>query len=550
MLTMIIHGTEREIPEGTVLKSLAEEYQREYAAPIILASINNKLYELNKICQNEGELSFITTGEPAGHKTYVRGAQMMFLRAIYHFFGREKLKKVQLEYAMGDGYFFDVDCVEELTDEHLRQIESIMQDYVEADEKFEKINMKTDEVRELFRRHAMRDKDRLFRYRRVSHTNIYRFGNFEDYFYGYMPPSAGMLKEFYLRLYEGGIMLVLPSMSEPEKQGKLLISKKLFKTQRRTNEWGEQMGLATVGALNDAISRGDATHIILGQEAYQERLIGEIAARISNERKRIVMIAGPSSSGKTSFSHRLAIQLENCGKRAHPIAIDNYFLDREKTPRDANGEYDFECLEALDIQQFNEHMTALLRGEQVQMPVFNFRKGRQEFNGDVLRLQEDEVLVIEGIHGLNDKLSYAISRDDKFRIYISALTQLNIDEHNRIPTTDSRLIRRIVRDARTRGTDAKNTIARWQSVRRGEERHIFPFQEEADVMFNSALIYELAVLKIYAEPLLFGIPSDCKEYMEAKRLLKFFEYFLGMSSEDVPRNSLLREFIGGSLFNV
>lgn len=550
MLTLAIGGEERKVPAGTTFLTLAREYQKDYKNPIILANLDQKLYELGKVCKRGGTLTFVTTGEPAGHKTYVRGAQMMFLRAMFHLYGRETLKKVQLEYAMGDGYFFEVDSTEPVTEEMLSRVEAQMREYVRADEVFEKINMNTDEVRELFRRHGMMDKDRLFRYRRVSHTNIYRLGNFEDYFYGYMPPSAGMLKEFYLKPYEGGIMLVLPSAAAPEKPGELMISEKLFRTQRRTNEWGQKMGLDTVGALNDAISAGNSTRIILGQEAHQERLIGEIAGRIAREHKRIVMIAGPSSSGKTSFSHRLSIQLENCGLRAHPIAIDNYFVERERTPRDEHGDYDYECLEALDIQQFNEQMTALLRGDRINMPTFNFKLGRQEFNGDTMKLGKDEVLVIEGIHGLNDRLSYGIDPDNKFKIYISALTQLNIDEHNRIPTTDTRLIRRMVRDARTRGSSARDTIARWPSVRRGEDVHIFPFQEEADVMFNSALIYELAVLKVYAEPLLFGIPADCKEYVEAKRLLKFLEYFLGMSSEDVPRNSLLREFVGGSLFKV
>ena len=262
------------------------------------------------------------------------------------------------------------------------------------------------------------------------------------------------------------------------------------------------------------------------------------------------MIAGPSSSGKTSFSHRLSVQLSNVGLRAHPIACDDYYVERSMTPKDENGEYDFECLEAINIELFNEQMTALLRGESVQLPSFNFRTGIPEFGDKAMKLGSGEVLVIEGIHGLNDRLSYAIRPEDKFKIYVSAVTALNIDEHNRIPTTDNREIRRMVRDARTRGFSAVETISRWQSVRRGETKHIFPYQEMADVMFNSASLYELAVLKIFAEPLLFSIPEDAPEYPEAKRLLKFLDYFLGLSCEDVPRNSLIREFIGGSIFPV
>ena len=306
-----------------------------------------------------------------------------------------------------------------------------------------------------------------------------------------------------------------------------------------------------MGDLNDKITKGGIQDILLIQEALQESKISEIASKIASAgNKKFVMIAGPSSSGKSTFSHRLSIQLAAHGMKPHPIAVDNYFVNREFTPVDEFGEKNFECLEAIDVEQFNKDMLALLEGKRVEMPVFNFKAGQREYKGDFLQLEEDDVLVIEGIHGLNDKLSYALPKESKFKIYISALTQLNIDEHNRIPTTDGRLIRRIVRDARTRGTSAKETIARWPSVRRGEEQNIFPFQEEADVMFNSALIYELACLKVYAEPLLFGIDRNEPEYIEAKRLLKFLDYFVPVPSEAVPHNSILREFVGGSCFNV
>ena len=307
----------------------------------------------------------------------------------------------------------------------------------------------------------------------------------------------------------------------------------------------------TVGDLNDRIVDGSVHELILVQEALMEQKMGEIASKIAADRKKkFVMIAGPSSSGKTTFSHRLSIQLRTLGLKPHPIAVDNYFVDREKTPRDEFGEYNYECLEAIDVEQFNKDMNDLLAGKTVKMPTFNFKKGKREYKGNTLTLGEDDILVIEGIHGLNDRLSYSLSPEYKFKIYISALTQLNIDEHNRIPSTDGRLLRRIVRDARTRGTSAQETIAMWPSVRRGEEENIFPYQESADVVFNSALIYELAVLKPYAEPLLFGIPKSAPEYVEAKRLLKFFDYFLTIVSEDIPKNSLLREFIGGSCFQV
>lgn len=344
---------------------------------------------------------------------------------------------------------------------------------------------------------------------------------------------------------------MFPYKAAPTRVTEFLPRPKLFATMKESNEWGKQLEIDTVGALNDEIAAGGANELILVQEALQEKKIAKIAEQIYEAKgKKFVMIAGPSSSGKTTFSHRLSVQLRTLGLKPHPIAVDNYFIDRDKTPLDENGEPNYECLEAIDTYQFNKDMTDLLEGKTVELPVYNFKAGRREYKGDYKRLGPEDILVIEGIHGLNDKLSYALPKESKFKIYISALTQLNIDEHNRIPTTDGRLIRRMVRDARTRGTSAAETIAMWSSVRRGEETYIFPFQEEADAMFNSALIYELAVLKTSAEPLLFGIPKESKEYLEAKRLLKFLDYFVGVNPNEVPKNSILREFIGGSCFHV
>jgi uridine kinase len=320
---------------------------------------------------------------------------------------------------------------------------------------------------------------------------------------------------------------------------------------QESTRWGETLRVSTVGALNDRIAAGGMNELILMQEALMEKKLGDIAELIaSRPDKKVVMIAGPSSSGKTTFSHRLSVQLRAKGLIPHPIEVDNYFKERIYTPKDENGEYDFECLGAMDVELFNRDMTDLLAGKEVELPTYNFVTGKREYNGNRLQLGPGEILVIEGIHCLNEQLSYSLPKENKFKIYISALTQLNIDEHNRIPTTDGRLIRRIVRDAKKRGSSAQNTIKMWPSVRRGEEANIFPYQEDADVIFNSALVYELAVLKQYAEPLLFGVPRDSEEYIEAKRLLKFLDYFLGVSSEDIPKNSILREFIGGSCFKV
>ena len=397
----------------------------------------------------------------------------------------------------------------------------------------------------------MYDKEKLFRYRRASRVNIYRLGNFEDYFYGYMVPDTSYLKYFELYLYDAGFVIQFPLQKQPDTVPPFKPQHKVFQVMKESVSWGDMLEVSTVGDLNDCISRGGMQDLVMAQEALQERKIAEIARTIAEDRSRkFIMIAGPSSSGKTTFSHRLSIQLKAAGLKPHPIAVDNYFVEREDTPKDEDGNYNFECLGAIDIKLFNDQMSALLRGEEVSMPTFNFLTGKKEYKGNTMQLGPDDVLVIEGIHCLNDALSHSLPKENKFKIYLSALTQLNIDEHNRIATTDGRLIRRMVRDARTRGASAKKTISMWPSVRRGEDENIFPYQGDADVVFNSALIYELSVLKQYAEPLLFGIRQGEPEYLEAKRLLKFLNYFQGVDSNLVPQNSILREFIGGSYFHV
>ena len=381
--------------------------------------------------------------------------------------------------------------------------------------------------------------------------NLYSLDGFEDYYYGYMVQNTGYIRWFDLIPYHHGFVLLLPQMRAPRKLPEFIPQEKLFSVLVESSRWGKQMDLENVGALNDHIAAGRMQRLILVQEALQEKKISEIAQQIAaRENVKFIMIAGPSSSGKTTFAHRLSVQLEAIGLKPHPVSVDNYFVNRQDSPKDEEGNYNYEALECLDLKKFNQDMTDLLAGKRVELPVYNFKTGLREYRGDYMQLGTSDLLVIEGIHCLNDRLSYALPKESKFKIYISALTQLNIDEHNRIPTTDGRLLRRLVRDARTRGAKARDTIRMWPSVRRGEEENIFPYQEEADVMFNSALVYELAVLKQYAEPLLFGIPKDCEEYLEAKRLLKFLDYFLGVSSEDIPKNSILREFIGGSCLNV
>ena len=552
MVKVTIDGKEHEYAIGTTYREIVDEYQEEVAeAPVILVMADGKLRELQKKLKGDCTLEFVTTKDHIGFETYKRTVCLVLLRAIYDVAGKENIEKVMIHYSVGNGYYFTMAGKAVLDQHFLDNVKTRMQELADMCTPIEKRSVNTDDAVSLFHHHRMYDKEKLFRFRRVSKVNIYNIGYYEDYFYGYMADHAGYVKYFDLKLYDEGFVLELPTRKNPSVISPFRPEGKIFQVQKESQEWAEKMDISYVGDLNDHITKEGISNILLVQEALQEAKISDIAQRIVLEgNKKFIMIAGPSSSGKTSFSHRLSIQLLAHGMKPHPIGVDNYFKNREETPLDEYGEKNYECLEAIDVEQFNKDMLALLLGERIELPVFNFKTGHREYKGDFLQLGPEDVLVIEGIHGLNDKLSYALPAESKFKIYISALTQLNIDEHNRIPTTDGRLLRRIVRDARTRGTSAKDTIARWPSVRRGEEANIFPYQEQADVMFNSALVYELACLKVYAEPLLFGIDKSEPEYLEAKRLLKFLDYFISVPSEDIPHNSLLREFVGGSCFDV
>lgn len=551
MFKVVIAGETRMYPEGTTYREIVDESGIHTEAPVILVMVNGKLRELQKRLKSDCTLEFVTTKDHIGFETYKRSVCLVLLRAIYDVAGRENVDKVMIHYSVGNGYYFTMEGKAALDQDFLDKVKVQMHKLADECTPIGKRSVNTDEAVALFHKHRMYDKEKLFRFRRVSKVNIYNIGYYDDYFYGYMADHAGYVQYFDLKLYDEGFVLELPERKNPSVIPPFQPQDKIFHVQKESQEWAEKMDISYVGDLNDRITKEGISNILLVQEALQEAKISDIAQRIVSEgNKKFIMIAGPSSSGKTSFSHRLSIQLTAHGMKPHPIGVDNYFKNREDTPFDEFGEKNYECLEAIDVEQFNKDMLALLNGERVELPVFNFKTGLREYKGDFLKLGKDDVLVIEGIHGLNDKLSYALPAESKFKIYISALTQLNIDEHNRIPTTDGRLIRRIVRDARTRGTSAKETIARWPSVRRGEEANIFPYQEEADVMFNSALVYELACLKVYAEPLLFGIDKSEPEYLEAKRLLKFLDYFISVPSEDIPHNSLLREFVGGSCFDV
>lgn len=559
--------------ESDTLETVADRFKDYYEDDIILGIVNGRLRELNKKIKSDCELSFVTTADRDGRRTYRRSVVLLLQRAIYDVYG--SMTQLHVMHSLGEGYYCQlekaVECADSqqekynedtdlqgsrenseksVTEHDIDRIVCSMYSFVEKDLPITKHSAKTQYAEQLFKEKGLHDKERLLHYRRSSRVNLYELDGVVDYFYGFMAPSTGMLKYFDIVPYENGFVLLFPGANSRSVEP-LVTSNKLFHTLDDSREWSKMLGIGTIGSLNDAIAAGRGQEIMLLQEALMEQKIGNLAAQIaSDDKKKFVMIAGPSSSGKTSFANRLSIQLIAKGRKPHPLSLDDYYVDRELCPKHPDGSFDFECLESIDVKLFNEDMNRLLKGEAVDMPSFNFKTGKREYRGRKLVLGPDDILVIEGIHGLNDRLSQLIPPEHKFKIYISALTQLNIDEHNPLSTTDERLIRRIVRDARTRGTNAMETIAMWPSVRKGERENIFPFQEQADVMFNSALVYELAVLKVYAEPLLFGIERDCPEYLEAKRLLKLLDYFLPMPADGIPNNSLLREFVGGSCFNV
>ena len=550
MRQITVEGQSLSVKDGTTYLELAKSFQKKYDHDIVLVLENNKMRELFRKVKDGAAVTFLTTGQVDGYNTYRRSATLLLLKAIYDVEGMDAVRGMKVEFSASEGYYVSSKNMP-VNEETLAKIESRMKELVDKNLPIEKRSIPVEEAIEHFTRHGMLDKARLFRFRRSSSVNVYLLDGFEDYYYGYMVPSTGYLKYFKLIPYDEGFVLEFPPRKTPETFGPFREQPKVFQTLKSSTRWGEILNVGTVGALNEQISEGNVGNIILAQEAIMEKGLGDIAAEIaSRPDKKLIMIAGPSSSGKTTFSHRLSIQLMAHGLKPHPIAVDNYFVERVDTPKDEKGQYNFECLEAMDIELFNQQMSALLRGEKVFMPTFNFITGMKEYKGNSLQLGPEDVLVIEGIHCLNDALSYSLPAENKFKIYVSALTQMNIDEHNRIPTTDGRLLRRMVRDARTRGASAQKTISMWPSVRRGEDENIFPYQESADVVFNSALIYELAVLKQYAEPLLFGIRPEDPEYLEAKRLLKFLNYFQGIDSNLIPGNSILREFIGGSFFPV
>ncbi len=554
MPILIIRGEKKQYDRGVSYETIANEYASCYKEPIALVKVNGVLQELTKKVDTDAAVTFVTISDSTALKTYARTAQMMLICAVNRVLqAKSPALHVKIEFSLGNACYCTIsgEAAVPVTEELAAQVEDEMRRMCEAAMPISKKNYPIRDAIELFRRQGMEDKVKLFHFRRSSTVNVYTLDGMHDYFYGFMMANTRHVKLFHVESYQGGLLLITPTTEHPDRLDPFRDQPSLFEQLLLSTKWGELVNITTVGDLNEQICGGSISDMILVQEALQERRIGDIAREIYDRKDtKFVLIAGPSSSGKTTFSHRLAIQLRSFGLRPHIIGLDDYFVNREKTPVDIDGNYNFDCLEAVDLALFNDDMEDLLDGHEIELPSFDFKLGKRVYKGKTLQLGERDILLVEGIHGLNPKTTESLPDENKFKIYISALTSLNIDEHNRIPSSDARLLRRIARDARTRGLDARDTLRQWKSVRDGEEQYIFPYQESADAVFNSVLIYELAVLKQFAEPELFNIKPGEPEYYEAKRLLKFLDYFVGVDTAAVPTNSLCREFVGGGCFQL
>ncbi len=551
-VTITVDGKDQqEIESGTYFYEIAEKYKNNYKTDIMLAKSGNVLYELGNKITKSMDISFIDLTDQDGVRVYSRSLSFIMVKAIKELYGIDT--KIYIEHSINGNLYTEVYQKGLLIDEKfLCEVKNKMQEIIDLNHPIERLMVSADEAIELASKYGMEDKSRLLAYRRVSYVSVYKLDDFYDYYYGYMLPFTGCLKIFDLALYEKGFLLRMPSakcLYAPESYDNFEKISKVFMEQL---DWCNLMEVKCIADLNDIIAKGGFDELVRVNEALHEKKIANIADEITakSDKVKIVLIAGPSSSGKTSFAQRLCVQLRVNGIKPQAIGMDDYFVNRDKTPLGPDGKPDYEGLGALDLKKFNKDLNDLINGKEAIIPSYDFITGKRRITGRKLKLHKGEIVVIEGIHGLNTDLTKAIPEEAKFRIFVSPMTQLNVDAHNCISTSDSRLIRRIVRDYQFRGNSASETISIWPDVRRGEEKNIFPYQENADVIFNSATIYELCVLKSFILPRLYKIDKTMPEYIVANRLIKFLDYFLCAGTDAIPDNSLIKEFVGGSVFNV
>ena len=514
------------------------------------AKVNNKVESLTFRVYNNKDVEFQDIYTSSGMRTYVRSLCFILCKAVEDLYPNGS---IMLEHPVSKGYYCQLKLDRSIGLDDIHRIKQRMKEIIAEDLPFVRYEKHTTEVVELFRQKGMNDKVHLLETSDNLYSYYYTLGDTIDYYYGSLLPSTGYIHLFDLIKYYDGLLLQVPNRSNPDKLEEILKQEKMLEVFKEHRRWNQILGIGTVGDFNKACNAGYATELINVSEALQEKRISQIADEIFHRGQKgqpvkLILISGPSSSGKTTFSKRLSVQLMANGLKPYPISLDDYFVDREDTPKDENGNYDYESLYALDLNFFNQQLQTLLKGEEVELPRFNFTTGKREWSGKHLRVDDNMILILEGIHALNPELTPHIPTESKFKIYVSALTTILLDNHNYIPTTDNRLLRRIIRDYKYRGYSAEETIRRWPSVRAGEEKWIFPYQENADGMFNSALLFELAIIKDYAEPILRKVPNNRPEYSEAYRLRKFLGYFVPLQDKELPPTSLLREFLGGSSF--
>lgn len=540
----------KDFPIGSSLLDIYYGLDLNFPYQVVSAKVNNRTEGLNFRVYNNKDIEFLDIRDQSGMRTYVRTLCFILFKAISELFPEGKL---YVEHPISKGYYCNLSIGRSVTLDDVTRIKTRMKEIIAEDIPFHRIECQTNEAVRIFNERGMSDKVKLLETSGSLYTYYYTLGDTIDYYYGSLLPSTGYIKLFDIVKYYDGLLLRIPKRNNPNVLEEEIKQEKMLDVFKEYLHWGNIMGLQNVGDFNLACKAGHATDLINVAEALQEKKIVQIADMIYNrsengQKVKLILIAGPSSSGKTTFSKRLSIQLMANGLKPYPISLDNYFVERDETPVDKDGYRDYESLYALDLKLFNQQLKALLNGEEVELPRFNFTLGKKEYRGDKLKIDEHTIVILEGIHGLNPELTPGIPTENKFKIYVSALTSISLDDHNWIPTTDNRLLRRIIRDFNYRGYSAQETISRWPSVRAGEDKWIYPYQENADVMFNSALLFELAVLRMHAEPILTGVPRNCPEYSEAYRLLKFIKYFVPVRDEEIPPTSVLREFLGGSSF--